>query len=55
LRLAAFDSIFEQLTTTQTNYLENKFKYVQKDGGGYVNASAYILKYEDLFILKVQD
>lgn len=55
LRLAAFDSIFEQLTTTQTRYLENKFKYIQKEGGGYVNTSAYILKYQDLFILKVQD
>jgi hypothetical protein len=55
LRLAAFDSIFEQLTTTQTKYLENKFKYIQNDGGGFVNASAYILKYEDLFIVKVQD
>ena len=55
LRLAAFDSVFEQLTETQTNYLENKFKYIQNEEGGYVNTSAYILKYEDLFILKVQD
>ncbi len=55
LRLAAFDSIFEQLTETQTHYLENKFRYIQNENGGYVNTSAYILKYEDLFILKVQD
>ena len=29
LRLVAYDSVFEQLTTIQTNYLENKFKYTQ--------------------------
>ena len=55
LRLAAYDSVFEQLTTIQTNYLENKFKYTKAANGGFVNQSAYILKYEDLFIVKVED
>ena len=55
LRLAAYDSVFEQLTTIQTNYLENKFKYTQGVNGGYVNQSAYILKYDNLFIVKVED
>jgi len=55
LRLAAFESVFEQLTTTQTNYLENKFKYVQNDDGSYVNNSAFILKYQELFIVKIKD
>ena len=55
LRLAAYDSIFEQLTMIQTNYLENKFKYIQSPRGGYVNESAFILKYEDLFIVKIED
>ena len=55
LRLAAYDSIFEQLTMIQTNYLENKFKYIQSPRGGYVNKSAYILKYDNLFIVKVED
>ena len=55
LRLAAYDSVFEQLTTIQTNYLENKFKYTQGLNGGFVNQSAYILKYENLFIVKVED
>jgi len=55
LRLAAYDSVFEQLTTIQTNYLENKFKYTQDVNGGFVNQSAYILKYDNLFIVKVED
>ena len=55
LRLTAYDSIFEQLTMIQTNYLENKFKYIQSPRGGYVNESAFILKYEDLFIVKIED
>jgi len=55
LRLAAYDSVFEQLTTIQTNYLENKFKYTQGANGGFVNQSAYILKYDNLFIVKVED
>ena len=55
LRLTAFNSVFEQLTTTQTTYLENKFKYVQNNNGHYVNQSAFILKYQDMFIVKVGD
>ena len=55
LRLAAYDSIYEQLTTIETKYLENKFSYVESQNGGYVNQSAYILKYENLHVVKVQD
>ena len=55
LRLAAYDSIYEQLTSIETKYLENKFKYVKSQNGGYVNQSAYILKYENLHVVKVQD
>ena len=55
LRLAAYDSIYEQLTTIETKYLENKFRYVESQNGGYVNQSAYILKYENLHVVKVQD
>ena len=55
LRLAAFESCYEELTNTQTKYLENKFKYAQPQSGGFINQSAYILKYQDLFILKMED
>lgn len=55
LRLASFESFYNDLTTTQTKYLENKFNYVKGEGGGYINQSAFILKYEDLFIVKMED
>lgn len=55
LRLASFESFYNDLTTTQTKYLENKFNYVKREGGGYINQSAFILKYEDLFIVKMED
>ena len=55
LRLAAFESCYNELTNTQTKYLENKFKYAQPQSGGFINQSAYILKYQDLFIIKMED
>ena len=55
LRLAAFESCYKELTSTQTKYLENKFKYAQPHSGGFENQSAYILKYQDLFIIKMED
>ena len=55
LRLAAFEFLYKELTNTQTKYLENKFKYAQPQSGGYVNQSAYILKYQDLFVIKMED
>tara|TARA_B100001173_G_scaffold243789_1_gene213866 strand:- start:92 stop:2038 length:1947 start_codon:yes stop_codon:yes gene_type:complete len=55
LRLAAFEFLYMELTNTQTKYLENKFKYAQPQSGGYVNQSAYILKYQDLFVIKMED
>ena len=38
-----------------SKYLENKFNYVKSEGGGYINQSAFILKYQDLFIVKMED
>lgn len=55
LRLASSESFYSDLTTTQTKYLENKFNYVKSEGGGYINQSAFILKYQDLFIVKMED
>ncbi len=55
LRLASFKSFYTDLTTTQTSCLENKFNYVKGEGGGYINQSAFILKYEDLFVVKMEN
>lgn len=35
---------------SETEYLENKFDYVQVPSGGYINQAVYIVKYENLEI-----
>jgi len=55
LRLSCSDSIYAELTSFQTQYLENKFKYIESDSGGYINQSGFILKYQDLYLIKIED
>lgn len=55
LRLSSSNSIYNELTTVQTQYLENKFKYIESPSGGYVNQSGFILQYQDLFLIKIED
>ena len=55
LRLSYSDSIYTELTSFQTQYLENKFKYIESDSGGYINQSGFILKYQDLYLIKIED
>ncbi len=55
LRLSYSDSFFAELTSFQTQYLENKFKYIESDSGGYINQSGFILKYQDLYLIKIED
>jgi hypothetical protein len=48
LRLAAFGDIYKSLDLNgATQYAENKFYYVEKENGGYVNKAVYILHYGD--------
>ena len=55
LRLSKFGTLYTQTSSFQTAYLENKFQYFLQPYGGYKNEAGYILKYEDLQIVKVQD
>ena len=55
LRLSRFGTLYSDTSSFQTTYLENKFQYVLQPYGGYKNEAGYILKYEDLHIIKVQD
>ena len=55
LRLSKFGTLYTQTSNFQTAYLENKFQYFLQPYGGYKNEAGYILKYEDLHIVKVQD
>ena len=55
LRLSRYGTLYTETSSFQTAYLENKFQYFLQPYGGYKNEAGYILKYEDLHIVKVQD
>ena len=55
LRLSKYGTLYSETSSFQTTYLENKFQYVLQPYGGYKNEAGYILKYEDLHIIKVLD
>ena len=55
LRLSKFGTLFESPSNIQTSYIGNKFNYTQQPNGGYKNEAGFILKYQDLEIIKVQD
>ncbi|NNF83047.1 MAG: LysM peptidoglycan-binding domain-containing protein [Flavobacteriaceae bacterium] len=56
LRLATEDSL-EGISSNdiETEYVGNKFRYSKKMFGGYYNESGYIVKYDDLRIVEVQE
>ncbi|OZV67542.1 LysM peptidoglycan-binding domain-containing protein [Winogradskyella aurantia] len=54
LRLASAEDLYKASSNAiATEYIENKFRYNKSLFGGYTNESAYIVKYEDLKIVKV--
>lgn len=55
LRLSKFGTLYSQTSDVQSAYIENKFQYVLQPYGGYKNEAGFILKHEDLYIIKVQD
>ena len=55
LRLSKYGTLYSETSGFQTTYFENKFQYVLQPYGGYKNEAGYILKYEDLQIIKVLD
>ncbi len=53
LRLASNDNLYEASgSDIETEYVENKFRYSKKLFGGYVNEAVYIVKYDNLKIVK---
>ncbi|MDH7913056.1 LysM peptidoglycan-binding domain-containing protein [Winogradskyella sp. SYSU M77433] len=53
LRLASAENLYEASNDTiETEYVENKFRYNRSMFGGYVNEAVYIVKYDDLRIVK---
>tara|TARA_B110001450_G_scaffold245262_1_gene258128 strand:+ start:544 stop:2463 length:1920 start_codon:yes stop_codon:yes gene_type:complete len=55
LRLSKFGTLFESTSNIQTSYIGNKFNYSKQPNGGYKNEAGFILKHQDLEIIKVQD
>ena len=55
LRLSNFGSFFEIPSNIKTSYIANKFNYIRQLNGGYKNEAGFILKHQDLEIIKVQD
>ena len=55
LRLSNFGSLFEIPSNIKTSYIANKFNYIIQLNGGYKNEAGFILKHQDLEIIKVQD
>ena len=55
LRLRNFGTLFENSLNIKTSYIANKFKYSRQLNGSYKNETGFILKYQDLEIIKVQD
>jgi LysM repeat protein len=54
LRLASAENLYEAMKEDgTTQYVENKFKYEYRPGGGYINNSVYILAYDRDLNLKV--
>ncbi|WP_179346077.1 PBP1 and LysM peptidoglycan-binding domain-containing protein [Winogradskyella ursingii] len=53
MRLAYKDDLFQASDESiETEYVENKFRYNKSLFGGYVNEAVYIVKYDDLRIVK---
>ena len=42
------------LNLVESEYIENKFKYVKDKNGVYKNSSAYIMKFEDLKLVEIE-
>ena len=55
LRLSNFGSFFEIPSNIKTSYIANKFNYIRQLDGGFKNEAGFILKHQDLEIIKVQD
>ncbi|WP_458627331.1 amino acid ABC transporter substrate-binding protein [Winogradskyella sp. PC D3.3] len=55
MRLASAENLYEASTDAiETEYIENKFRYKKAPLGGYINEAVYIVKYDDLRIVKAK-
>ena len=54
IRLSSGELDNNNLTLGESEYIENKLKYVKDKNGAYKNSSAYIMKFEDLKLVEIE-
>ncbi|SDI03381.1 amino acid ABC transporter substrate-binding protein [Winogradskyella thalassocola] len=55
MRLASAENLYDaSINSIETEYIENKFRYNKALSGGYINEAVYIVKYDDLRIVKAE-
>jgi hypothetical protein len=54
IRLSCGELDNNNLNLVESEYIENKFKYVKDKNGVYKNSSAYIMKFEDLKLVEIE-
>ncbi|MEE2616850.1 MAG: hypothetical protein VYC66_04380 [Bacteroidota bacterium] len=54
IRLSCGELDNNNLNLVESEYIENKFKYVKDKNGEYNNSSAYIMKFEDLKLVEIE-
>ena len=54
IRLSCGELDNNNLNLVESEYIENKFKYVKDNNGVYKNISAYIMKFEDLKYVEIE-
>ena len=54
IRLSCGELDNNNLNLVESEYIENKFKYVKDKNGAYNNSSAYIMKFEDLKLVEIE-
>ena len=54
IRLSCGELDNNNLNLVESEYIENKFKYVKDKNGAYKNSSAYIMKFEDLKLVEIE-
>ena len=54
IRLSCGDLDTNNLNLYQSEYIENRFRYVKDSDGRYRNNSAYIMKFQDLTLIEIE-
>ena len=54
IRLSCGELDYNNLNLIESEYIENKFKYIKDEDGIYRNISSYIMKFDDLKFVEIE-